>query len=101
MGNAKAIEPNEHAPGFGGHPSQCRGNLEVFQRRKIILQGIEMADEDETPRILLALGADRAPAPAQLPCARRKQAAHDAQQARLAAAVGSGYAQQLTTTEPE
>src|ERR1017187_1162036 len=101
MGDAKTIERGEHAPGFGGHPCQCRRNLEVFQRREIVLQGIEMADEDEIPRILLALGTDRPPGPAQLPRVRRKQAAHDAQQARLAAAVGPGHAQQLAATEPE
>ena len=101
MGNTEAIEPGEHAPGFGGHPCQCRCNLQVFQRREIVLQGIEMADEDEIPRILLAFGADRPPAPAQLPRAWRKQAAHNAQQARLAAAVGSSHAQQLAATETE
>ena len=39
--------------------------------------------------------------PTQFARARRKQAAHDPQQAGLAAAVGPGHAQQLAATERE
>src|SRR5512133_3697146 len=60
-----------------------------------------MADKYQIARILLALGADRPPAPTQFPGAGRQQTAHDAQQAGLAAAVGARHAQQLAAADPE
>ena len=101
MRDPKTIETGQHAIGIGGHAAKCGRNLKVFECSEIVLQGIEVADEYQIPGIFLALGADGPPTPAQFASARRNQAAHDAQQAGLAAAVGPGHAQQLAPTEPE
>src|SRR5207248_8247153 len=88
---------------FLGRPRsrEAASDVEVLVGREIVLQRARMPDVDELARILLAQPPDGRAAPAHFALRRRQQPAQDAQQARLAAAVGPGDAQQLTARERE
>src|ERR671936_2634459 len=77
------------------------GDVEVLVRREIVLERGGVPDVDEVARILFRKAADRRAAPAHYALRRREQAAEDAKQARLAAAVRAGDAQELAPRDAE
>src|SRR3954466_1388243 len=74
---------------------KATADLEVLARREIVLHRGCVADVDELARVVLSEAADGLALPAHLAGARPGEAAQDPQEARLAAAVRAGDAQQL------
>lgn len=120
QGDAAALPLREHARGpmcaaadaklverrpqlaVGGPASGERArNGKILGCRKIILDGVGVTEINEPPPELLAQSPDILALPAHRAGGRRKQAAQDAQQACLAAAICPGNAQQLAPAQLE
>src|SRR5471032_1841753 len=96
MRHAEACQAAVGAPRIDFDAGQACREAQIFERRQVIFQAVEMSDKHQICAELLALPADREATPAHLSPGGLEQAAEDAQQAGLAAAVCPGYAQQLS-----
>src|SRR6185503_4761693 len=78
---------------------KAAGDREVLRGSQIVLHRGRVSEIDELLRVVLAQVHDLAPSPAQLSFHGGKEAAQDAQQAGLAAAVGPFDAQRFARLE--
>src|SRR5688500_9479049 len=85
----------------GRQAGNAAGDGEVLGGGELVLHRRRVAEVDEVTGVFLAQRLNGGPVPAHLARARREQAAQDAQQAGLAAAVRAGDAQRLARRERE
>jgi hypothetical protein len=90
---AKTDQGVAHCLGRDRNTGERAADFQVFGGGELILKPRGMTDVDELARVLLGEAPDRLAAPAHFALRRGKEATEDAQQARLAAAVGAGDAQ--------
>jgi hypothetical protein len=82
-------------------PRAAAPESEVLRRGQSGLQGIEMAEEGQAPAMVLRLLGDRRTGPEKLAPDGTQQPRHQAQQARLAAAVGTAQQEHAAGSEVE
>src|SRR3982075_3602581 len=80
-------------------PGERASDAQILRGGKVVLHRGCMADVDQLLRVLLAQAPDFRSLPPHCTGGRRQQPAENAQEARLAAAVGSGDAQKLAATQ--
>ena len=84
---------------FGRNSNQPARDLEIFDRREIVFHRRRVAQVDDLARVFFFQRTDFFATPTHFAFTRREQAAQDAQQAGLAAAVDAGNAQPLAGGE--
>src|SRR3954468_3277261 len=98
---AEPLEPRGERFHRRTSAGKTTADLEVLARREIVFHRGCVADVDQLARVILSQAADRLALPAHLAGARPGETAQDPQEARLAAAVRAGDAQQLAPGHDE